>query len=78
MQEITIFENQISAITPTKIKFGNEKITARHHFMLTIIDGKIFSTNSDLTPAVCGICEALPSEMNKLEEIENLPCNENL
>ena len=78
MQEITLAENQISAIQPTKIKLGNEEITVHHHFMLTMIDGKIFSTISDSSSIVCGICGALPGKMKKLEEIGNLPCSENL
>lgn len=77
-QEISIVENQIAEILPTKIIIGSEEVMVHHNFLLTMIDGKVFSTISDSSSQTCGICGATPSIMNDLGAIAKLSFNQNL
>jgi hypothetical protein len=53
-------QNEIDKLIPTKI----QNMTVEHQLLFTMIDGKICSTLSDISSAVCYICGAKPSEMN--------------
>ncbi|KAG6456667.1 hypothetical protein O3G_MSEX009874 [Manduca sexta] len=72
--ELAAFESEISNLTPTE--FENTMIT--HNLMLTMIDGKIHSYISGTSSAVCDICKARPTEMNKLEVVRAKTMREDL
>ena len=67
-------EQQINALQPSKL----QEVTVKHQLLMTMIDGKITSYISETSTAVCDICKAKPTEMNKLEDIDRRSRNEDM
>lgn len=65
---------EIERLQPSKIS----QVEVKHQLLMTMIDGKITSYLSDTSSAVCDICKAKPTEMNKLESLAHRERNEEM
>lgn len=71
-REIEAVKIQIENIVPTKIATETATFNVNHKFVLTMIDGKTFSTVSDTSTQTCGICGATPKMMNDMKKLSTL------
>lgn len=74
--EISRMESEIANLNQTTISMNNRIFRVTHELHLTMIDGKIAQTITDTSSnAVCYICKAKPTEMNKLEHLKTKEVN---
>ncbi|XP_003741834.1 uncharacterized protein LOC100904851 [Galendromus occidentalis] len=69
-EEVQKTKTEIVQLRPSKIKMAGQEFQVEHRLLLTMIDGKVAQVLCDVpSMAVCCVCGALSSEMNKLEAI---------
>lgn len=65
-REISRMNTEIESLTDTVTHIKEKSYKIHHELLFTMIDGKISHTVSNTSSMVCNICQAKPSEMNKL------------
>lgn len=68
VQEETYFKEKISNLQPTVFKEKDREYRITHSLQLTMVDGKVCNALSSVSSSKCYICNALPSEMNKIDQ----------
>ena len=72
-----VFRNAELEKESNTIDFENRKIEISYEFFLTMVDGKIVLFLTDASSAQkCTICKTNPTGMNKLQNFDNGPINE--
>lgn len=76
VEEETYFKEKISNLQPTVFKEKDREFRITHSLQLTMVDGKVCNALSSVSSSKCYICNALPSEMNKIDECLNKEVDE--
>lgn len=78
-REVEYIENQITALTPTKIILSTgQEIFVQFSLFKTMVDGKVCnSLMNNSSSQACYICGVCPKDMNNLEEVMKRPVKEN-
>ena len=66
--------SQIKSIKPTL----TSSYTILHEFHLTMVDGKTFGVLAEASTQTCGICRAIPKDMNNLDLVKRYPVDSDL
>lgn len=76
LQEEAYFKEKISYLQPTVSKQKDREYHITHRLQLTMVDGKVCNALSSVSSSKCYICNALPSEMNKIDQCLNKKVDE--
>lgn len=76
-EEVTRMEQEISNLKETTFSINDRPISVTHSLVLSMIDGKVSQAlTHTASMAVCPICKAKPTEMNRLELLKSKPVYE--
>lgn len=76
VEEEAHFKDKIRNLQPTVFKEEDREYRITHCLQLTMVDGKVCNALSGVSSSKCFICNALPSEMNKIDECLNKEVDE--
>lgn len=68
-------KRQIKQLKPTVHVVNGKNVRATHYLELTMIDGKVVDHLTDTSTTNCNICDAKPTQMNKLDVLKELTIN---
>eukprot|EP00733_Pompholyxophrys_punicea_P001825 Pompholyxophrys_punicea_v1_NODE_1072_length_989_cov_3.204497.p1 type:complete len:121 gc:universal NODE_1072_length_989_cov_3.204497:490-128(-) len=71
----TEIETQIAGLNSTCFSLADLKLNISHHFVMTMVDGKVGGHVTETHSTSCFICHATPSVMNDLK-VFNRPIDE--
>lgn len=74
--EEAYFKEKMSNMQPTVFKEKDREYRITHCLQLTMVDGKVCNALSNVSSSKCYICNALPSEMNKIDKCLNKEVDE--
>lgn len=77
LREYNFYTTEIDNLKPTIVIQDQKTIKVTHNLQCTMIDGKVCNVLTNQKSSMsCNICGATPKEMNDLEKIKQLKCNE--